>query len=159
MFCLSIFHNLTPWTELVQPFFWLMVRKSMTFDLSRVCVCVQLCSYEFLFQCSAFFRNSSTGGPWALGWHGPMKTHPRCCENVPVCMHGFHCFHANTNLWQALFLPSLPVFQGHGRHGTIFTIWIAWWLSLQPPLPMFWWFSSTIWIFEFFLLFHWVSLA
>ena len=123
------------------------------------CVCLALFLRVFSFQCSAFFRNSSTGGPWALGWHGPMKTHPRCCENVPVCMHDFHCFHANTNLWQVLFLPSLPVFQGQGRHGTIFTIWIAWWLSLQPPLLMFWWFSSTIWIFEFFLLFHWVSLA
>ena len=123
------------------------------------CVCLALFLRVFSFQCSAFFRNSSTGGPWALGWHGPMKTHPRCCENVPVCMHDFHWFHANTNLWHVLFLPSLPVFQGQGRHGTIFTIWIAWWLSLQPPLLMFWWFSSTIWIFEFFLLFHWVSLA
>ena len=22
------------------------------------------------------------GGPWALGWHGPTKTHPSCCANV-----------------------------------------------------------------------------
>ena len=24
------------------------------------------------------------GGPWALGWHGPTKTHPSCCANVPA---------------------------------------------------------------------------
>ena len=23
-------------------------------------------------------------GPWALGWHGPTKTHPSCCANVPA---------------------------------------------------------------------------
>ena len=137
---------------------YILHERYMYYTMS-VCVCLALFLRVFSFQRSAFFRNSSTGGPWALGWHGPMKTHPRCCENVPVCMHDFHWFHANTNLWQVLFLPSLPVFQGQGRHGTIFTIWIAWWLSLQPPLLMFWWFSSTIWIFEFFLLFHWVSLA
>ena len=27
---------------------------------------------------------SLAGGPWALGWHGPTKTHPSCCANVPA---------------------------------------------------------------------------
>ena len=27
---------------------------------------------------------SFAGGPWALGWHGPTKTHPSCCANVPA---------------------------------------------------------------------------
>jgi hypothetical protein len=28
----------------------------------------------------------SDGGPWALGWHGPTKTHPSCCANVPAIL-------------------------------------------------------------------------
>ena len=27
---------------------------------------------------------SFAGGPWALGRHGPTKTHPSCCANVPA---------------------------------------------------------------------------
>ena len=27
---------------------------------------------------------SFAGGPWALGWHGPTKTHPSFCANVPA---------------------------------------------------------------------------
>ena len=27
---------------------------------------------------------SFAGGPGALGWHGPTKTHPSCCANVPA---------------------------------------------------------------------------
>ena len=27
---------------------------------------------------------SFAGGPWALGWHGPTKTHPSCCAIVPA---------------------------------------------------------------------------
>ena len=31
----------------------------------------------------------SDGGPWALGWHGPTKTHPSCCANVPAIVESW----------------------------------------------------------------------
>ena len=56
---------------------------------------ITLCVYPALFrrvlsfQCSVFFRYSSAGDPGALGWHGPTKTHPRCCESVCFCTMAF----------------------------------------------------------------------
>ena len=146
MFCLSIFHNLTPWTELVQPFFWLMVRKSMTFDLSRVCVCVSssvpMSFYFSAAHSSVIHQQGAHEHLDGMGQWRPIqdavKTYLFACTVFIASMPTQICDKC------LLFLPSLPVSQGHGRHGTIFTIWIAWWLSLQPPLPMFWCFSSTI---------------
>ena len=31
----------------------------------------------------------SAGGPWALVWHGPTKTHPSCCANVPAIVESW----------------------------------------------------------------------
>ena len=31
----------------------------------------------------------SAGGPWALGWHGPSKTHPSCCANIPAIVESW----------------------------------------------------------------------
>ena len=42
-----------------------------------VCVCEP--SEEMYIKLLSF-----AGGPWALGWHGPTKTHPSCCANVPA---------------------------------------------------------------------------
>ena len=33
-----------------------------------------------------FFKQ---GDPWALGWHGPTKTHPSCCANVPAAFESW----------------------------------------------------------------------
>ena len=44
---------------------------------ATVCVCEP--SEEMYIKLLSF-----AGGPWALGWHGPTKTHPSCCANVPA---------------------------------------------------------------------------
>ena len=49
----------------------------------RVCACV----WNFWTEVEpllllVFSFLISAGGPWALGWHGPTKTHPSCCANV-----------------------------------------------------------------------------
>ena len=63
-----------------------------------VCVCVKhlhrckTSSFVWDSHSDSVFLETSTfyvsvniaGGPWALGWHGPTKTHPSCCANVPA---------------------------------------------------------------------------
>ena len=53
-----------------------------TFVFLCVCVCVKVCYFLFWrFQHTA-------GGIRAVGWRGPQKTHPNCCENVPASWRG-----------------------------------------------------------------------
>ena len=34
---------------------------------------------------ACFRKIAKSKGSWGLGWHGPRKTHPSCCENVLLC--------------------------------------------------------------------------
>ena len=53
-----------------------------------ICVCVWNFWTEVKPLLLLLFQLSD-GGPWALGWHGPTKTHPSCCANVPAIVESW----------------------------------------------------------------------
>ena len=59
---------------------------------------------------------SFAGGPWALGWHGPTKTHPSCCANVPAIFES----------WWGVANPrtSMPFFNENRTRIFAFSTWM-----------------------------------
>ena len=65
----------------------------------RVYVCVCVCVCENRYNKRSVVRLvilTFAGGPWAHGWHGPTKTHPRCRANY---LHfGLNCWPSCSSL-------------------------------------------------------------